>query len=120
MENANDLLKEYTCTDHYHKTMMPNFFATDGVVAASEEFKCYWFIDVILSYQFRKVIRSQSLQVWKIQRLHKNKFIATCFGADFRGEEICLIKQEIPFSDFPHDNLTYWLRDGVILLPSEY
>ena len=120
MKNANDLLREYTCSEFYHKTMLPNFLATDGVLAAAEKFQCFWFIDLILSYQFRKIIRSQNLQVWRLQKIDKNKFMAFCFGTDFRGDEICLIKQEIPFSDFPHDKLTYWLRDGIIFLPSEY
>jgi hypothetical protein len=50
MKNANNEFSQFTGTENWHKLMM-NHTATDGVMHVCEELKCYWFLDVILSYQ---------------------------------------------------------------------
>lgn len=111
MKNANDDFREYSGTETYYRHMFG--FYTDGVKALADKYQCYWLIDTAFSY--RSTI-SEPFQVWVLERTKGDKFIVTCTD----GNDNKLKKQKIPFSDFQADKATFWLSDGVLMLPSEY
>ncbi len=111
--NANDQLREHTCTDNYYKHNFGAVF-TDGVKALCEMFACYWFLDIIVSYQ--PELETEEFQVWKLTRNEDNTAIVICSN----GNGKTLKQQKIPFTDFAAQEATVWVESGVILLPSEH
>lgn len=65
-KKANDYLPGYTRTENWYKTIVPGITYTDGVQALCDEFHCYWFLDVISSYQIEKKFKDENLihQKW--------------------------------------------------------
>jgi hypothetical protein len=116
MKNANNLLTEHNGSDEYYQHSLSKLHYTNGVQSACEQFECYWFLDVVLSYQTKKFQEANEFQVWKLVRKNGNQFIAICED----GNDIKILSQEIEFSDFEHDNLTFWLTNSIVILPSEY
>lgn len=43
-------------------------------------------------------------------------FLVTCDD----GDDNILVRQKIPFSDFPLNGITVWKVDEVVMLPREY
>ena len=111
--NANDHLKDHTCTDNYHRHNFGTCF-TDGVKALCDQFACYWFLDIIVSYQPQ--LQTEDFQVWKLARNEDNT--ATVFCTNGNGK--VLKQQKIPFTDFAPKEATAWVEFGVVLLPSEH
>jgi hypothetical protein len=88
---------------------------TEGVKYLVDNASAYWLIDLITSYQCYKYFEQEPFQTWKLKRdLESWSIIAN------DGNNIELAKQTIEFSDFPLDEITLWLVDGIIMLPSEY
>jgi hypothetical protein len=115
MKNANNLLENFSGTEHYYKHVISKLNYSDGVKEACSLFQCYWFLDLVFSYQTADN-RINNFQVWTLKRVENDEFLAICTD----GNENILIKQEIPISDFLHDSLTFFFTDSVCLLPSEY
>jgi len=113
MTNANDSLREYICTDFYHKHAFGILY-TDGARALAENFECYWFLDIIVSYQHE--LKGNDFQVWKLRKNEDGPVTASCTD----GNDGVLKAQEIPYTDFKADEATLWVELGVILLPSEH
>lgn len=95
------------------------FHITEGCHYLRENADCYWLFDAILSYQPYKDVSSMDLQVWKLKRVglpeESDEFILTLEDGD--GNQIR--KQEIPYSDFPLDEIKIWVENKVIMFPSE-
>ena len=105
-------------TENYYsyKTLFISVNLTDGVKYLCESCKCYWLIDIVLSYQLSKKVKRESFQTWTLSRIEDNNFqiVAT------DGNETTLARQDIPFSDFPLDTIKLFFINGVIMLTSEY
>lgn len=114
-KNANDLLSGYIGGGDQYRYILGTRL-TEGAKAAADQFQCFWFLDVIASYQGSQNVRGEEFQVWKLKRTEGDKFIVTCDD----GNDNIIASQKIPFSDFPYDDLTIWLVHGVMMLPSEY
>jgi hypothetical protein len=114
--HANDdpELSQFNCTEFYHRYMM-GVVLTDGAKALAEKFSCFWFLDIVASYQNNKLISDMPLQVWKLKRTGSSASVS-CDD----GNSNTIITQNIPFTDFEPDTAEVWLQGGVILLPSEY
>ncbi len=114
-KNANDSYQQFNGTDHYYSHWL-GFKMTDGVMQLANDYQCHWFIDIIASYQGYKKFKANRFQVWKLKRIQDARFWVIAEDGDNNkiGEQL------VPFSDFKDDDLTMWLVDGVILLPSEY
>lgn len=112
-----DILNNSHCTEAYHKySPFPGFpVATDGVIALAEAAGCYWLLDIIGSYQTDKRL-DPHFQVWKLEVNHEDD---SAVVRGFNDTEL-IISQDIPYTDFPLDNVKIYLMDGIILLPSEY
>ena len=110
-----DIINHAHGSDMYHRfSPIPGFpVATDGIITLAEAAGCYWFLDVIGSYQTNKKL-DPAFQVWKLEVKDSS---AVVYG--YNDTEL-IISQEIPYTDFPLDKVKLFLMDGVILLPSEY
>lgn len=111
MRNLNDELTDFIGTEYYYK--YGNIVLTDGVATACDKFRCFWLADVVASYQ---PITNEYMQVWECERGKGNKFKVMCTD----GNDNILRVQYIEFSDLEGDKITFWLVDGVLMLPAEY
>ena len=112
-----DLINQATGTTEYHYfSPLPDFpVITDGVQALAEAAGCYWLLDVIGSYQSDPKL-DKAFQVWTLKvNQEKNNGVVRGYN-----DTTLIISQKIPYTDFPLDEITLYLMDGVILLPSEY
>ncbi len=113
MIDANKTLKEYNCTDNYYKFSF-GLIITDGVKALCEKFSCWWFADVIASYQ--QQLENEEFQVWSLSKNEDSSAIVICTD----GNDRVLKSQNIPWTYFEADVCTVWVEAGVALLPSEH
>jgi len=106
-----------TGTTAYHRfSPIPGFpVVTDGVIAFAGAGSCFWFLDIIGSHQSDERLDPE-FQVWALE-VNLEKYSGVVRG--FNDAEL-IITQEIPWTDFPLDEVKLFLIDGVILLPSEY
>jgi hypothetical protein len=116
MTNANEKLSGFNGTENWYRYPLTGCTFTDGVYHMATEFKAYWLIDLVFSYQCERKIRQESFQVWKLEKLSGNSY--NIIASDGNEKEIA--RQYIPFSDFPFDTVTLWLSAGCLMLPSEY
>ncbi len=113
-QNANDALKHHNSTDDYYRYLC-GMLITDGAKALADDFQCYWFIDVVCSYQGG--LKEHSFQVWTLKRYEETTVaVVTCTD----GNDNVLCKQDIPFTDFKPLGATIWVEGNVVLLPSEH
>jgi hypothetical protein len=117
--NAEELqsgLDQCCGSEHWYRQPLGGFTYTDGVKFLAVEANAYWLIDLIASHQ-KAVKRSSAadFQVWEL-RVESASAVATCRDDD-KNE---VVRQEIPYTDFPLPYIKLWLTDEVLLLPSEY
>lgn len=108
-----DNLRQFTGTEKYYRHTLGLVF-TDGVNWCINTCSCYWFLTMIGSYKYQ--LGKEEFQVWQLAKTAEAKAIVICED----GNKNELIRQEIPFTDFPYSRLVLWCVDGVIMLPSEY
>jgi hypothetical protein len=113
MKSANDSLKEHMSAGMLYNYML-GMVITDGVKELADRFKCYWFVDVVVSYQ--PELQGEEFQVWKLQKTGESSAIVTCED----GNDNILKSQVIEYTDFEPDEATVWVEFNVILLPSEH
>lgn len=114
--NANDQLRDYNCSDNFYKYNF-GLIITDGVKTLAEKFECWWFIDIVASYQPQ--LKHEEFQVWKLTKNEDDSALVTCEN----GNGIILKKQRIEWTDFSASEGTVWIEAGeawVCLLPSEH
>jgi hypothetical protein len=110
--NANDQLRAHTCSDNFYKYNF-GLVITDGAKALAEKFFCFWFLDIIASYQGQ--LENEEFQVWTLKRTG-SKAIVTCTD----GNDNVIKTQRISWTDFEPDEATVWVEFGTALLPSEH
>ena len=112
-----DIINHAHGTNAYHKFSSFKHYpvVTDGVIAVAEVAGCYWFLDIIGSYQTNKRL-DPNFQVWKLAVNHEN---STAVVSGCNDTEL-IVKQDIPYTDFPLEEFKLFLMDGIILLPSEH
>jgi hypothetical protein len=93
---------------------------TEGVKYVADHCGAYWLIDAIASYQFSpKIQRDEMLkdfQLWTLQ-VNPDKSALLICGRD--AEELAF-SQAIEYTDFPLDEIRFYLSNNVLMLPSEY
>ena len=111
--DLNNQFKGFIGTENYYQHFGGVF--TDGIKEMAERFKAYWLIDVVFSYQDKK-ISLIPFQIWEITSTGDKATVEMKEDTD----QPVLIKQEIEFTDFPEGIFKMYLIDNVLLLPSEY
>lgn len=104
-------LSQFTGTEKYYTHWTKSFVYTDGVKFMADKAGAHWLIDLIASYR-----RKEHFQAWEL-KVVDSKAVVTMKEDTDKPE---LVKQKIDYTDFPLGNITLYLIDGVLLLPSEY
>lgn len=121
MQNANDNYAQATGSE---KLTRYNFghVVTDGALMMAEDNGAFWLLDIITSYQGEAKFKAEEFQTWTLyRRIRKDgKFTDRFLVRATDGNDNILVDQNIPFSDFPHDQATLWNVNKTIMLPSEY
>ena len=105
-------LNQFRGTEHYYQHWTKILVFTDGIHYLAEKAGAYWLIDAIASYR-----RKEPFQVWML-KVKEDKSAVLTMQED-TGQPV-KVRQVIPFTDFPLDEIKLWLIDGVLILPSEY
>jgi uncharacterized repeat protein (TIGR04076 family) len=113
-KNANDSLRGYTNVNNVYN-YAGNMVISDGVRALCEQFECYWFIDIVASYQVALRKEREKFQVWHLQRYDDNSALVECTD----GGERKIRNQVVDSTDFKPREATVWVQNNLICLPSE-
>ena len=111
--NANDSLREHTSSENFYKFNF-GLVITEGAKAMADKFSCYWFLDIIASYQGQ--LKNEEFQVWTLGKNADSSAIVICTD----GNNNVLKSQKIAWTDFTADEATIWVEYGTALLPSEH
>ncbi|MEG4210376.1 DUF6876 family protein [Microcoleus sp. S13_B4] len=128
-ETLSKNLQHFNGSEQYYKHFLGLLY-TDGVKYLAENAEAYWLIDAIVSYQhrLRKVRSLSEFQLWFLHVGDKHEFIKpkspndavlTCWEDTPTPETKPAIIQQIPYTEFPLPEMKLFLRDRVLLLPSE-
>ena len=120
-------LAHFTGTDTYTNINYPwlrgaKFLLTDGSQYLAEQAKAFWLMDAIASHQINKNVAAEPFQVWTLTVNEKHQAVLTCSD----GSKTELVRQEIPWTDFPLESITLYaaqdeyLGGRVVMLTSEY
>jgi len=112
-QEFNNELKQFTGSEVLYKYIL-GLKITLGVKKACELSSCWWFADILGSYQYKLI--GEEFQVWKLRKIGESKAIVICED----GNKNELIRQHIPYTDFPFSELNFWCIKNIILLPNEY
>ena len=119
-------LSHFTGTVSYTNLRYPwlrsRFLLTDGAKYLAETAKAFWLMDAIASHQTNQQVAAEPFQVWKLTVNEQKQVALVCTD----GNETVLVRQEIPYSDFPLSEITLYaeqseyLAGRVVMLASEY
>jgi len=115
-------LDQFTGTENYYKHFTGLKY-TDGIKYLADKTNCYWFIDIIASYQVMLTVDADfSFQIWKLKITGKSesKQISALVTMREDTDTPIIISQPVLFTDFPLDEIEVYCINGVILLKSEY
>lgn len=112
-------LSHYTGDGDQYRHWTGRIRFTEGVRHLAERAGAYWLIDLVASHQSRKVVQAcGGFQVWTLEvDLQKRSAVATCRRD---AGEPAIVRQRIPFTDFPMAVVKLWLDGPVLMLPTEY
>ena len=107
-------LAQFTGTQHYYKDFTGLLF-TDGVKYLADEVGCYWLIDLVGSHQ--PDVGYVRFQLWKLEVVEELSAVVTM--REDIGQPV-LVRQTIPYTDFPLKEFSFYCIDNIMLLKSEY
>jgi hypothetical protein len=100
----------------YRHRLVRTITYTECVKQLAERTKAYWLIDYIASMQLEYKIATKPFQVWTLMVDDAHQAVITCKTSNGRS----LYKDEFLNTDFPLPEITFWIIENVLLLPSEY
>lgn len=108
---------QFTGSEHWYRhNLVRKVLYTDGVQYVAEHGGAYWLIDEIAFAQCDRKIAAEGFQVWKLAVKVDHTAILTCTD----GNDRLIHRKGLTFTDFPLDEISFYVTDNVILLPSEY
>jgi len=119
-ENSLDLSGFNGSEKIYRHPLMPVKY-TEGVQYLAEKAGAYWLLDKVASLQLEPKVKAEEFQAWKLELSHPvpgatRPAYLTCEDGNLKE----VYREMIDYTDFPLPEVTIWLIDGVMLLPSEY
>lgn len=112
-------LAQFTGTENYYQHWLKRFVYTDGVYYVAETGGAHWLIDAIASHQPELLLDSmlRQFQHWILKvDLNNQKAQLICE----RDSDDVVLTQDIEFTDFPLDEIRFYVVSEVLMLPSEY
>lgn len=103
-------------SETFYRHGLSGLVYTEGIHFLAESADCYWLLDAIGSYQTRAMRDPMlsEIQFWKLKVTGK-KAILSCE----RDEDDVAFSQKIEFTNFPLEEITIYVENGTMLLPSE-
>ena len=105
-------LAQCNCSENYWKNSALCFQYTDGIKFLHESCEAYWLLTAISSYS-----RNEPFQLWQLTVTENRSAVLTM--REDTGQPL-KVRQEIVYTDFPLQDISLYLIDGILLLPSEY
>jgi hypothetical protein len=115
MYEASIDLEQFTGSETCYRHWL-NIHYTEGVKYLADNAKAHWLIDAIASYQTKKIV-GVPFQIWELT-INEDKTAVLTMKED--SDCPILVKQHIPYTDYPLPKIKLWLVDRVLMLPSEY
>lgn len=111
-------LRQFTGSDNWYRHgINRSVLYTDGARYLAEKGGAYWLLDTIaIAQQHEQRVNREEFQVWKLQVRPDRSATVQCDD----GNGNIVYTQEIPFTDFPLDEVMLYFANNVIHLPSEY
>ena len=106
-------LGQFIGTVNYYRHWIGQGVYTDGVKYLADKAGAYWLIDAIFSHT-----RREPFQIWTLKKNADDNGAVLTMQED--SGERAKVRQKIPYTDFPLDQIQLYLIDGVLLLTSEY
>ncbi len=113
-------LSQFTTIDGWYHHCLHKFVFTDGVKWLCDRTHCSGILTAIAYNQFRIKLQYRSLepfQIWHLTCREDGSGVLTCKAP---GTSKVFIRKELDFVDSSLDDLTLWLVNGMLLLPTEY
>jgi hypothetical protein len=112
-----DELRHFTGSETWWRhALVRDILFTDGAKHVADAGGAYWLLDEIaLAQRYQKNVAAEKFQLWKL--IVKDK-AARLVCEDGNGKAV--YTKVIPFTDFPLDEISFYVCDKTILLPSEY
>ena len=110
IRNINLDFSDYNGTSQYYRHWLGGIY-TDGMKAVADNLGAYWLLDAVFSYR-----RKEEFQLWVLEASKGEALLTMKEDSD----RPYLVKQFIPYTDFPDGSLKMYLANGVLHLPSEY
>ena len=107
-------LAQFHGTQHYYRNFTGLLF-TDGIKYLADRVDCYWLIDLVGSHQPK--VKTVGFQLWELEVVEELAAVVTM--REDTGQP-ALVRQNIPYTDFPLRDFSFYCIDNVMLLKSEY
>ena len=111
-------LRHFTGSEEWHRhSINRKVLFTDGAKHVADAGGAYWLLDEIALIQpYNRKVSAEELQVWKLAVRENRTATLTCEN----GNGAIVFTKEIPFTDFPLDEITLFFANNTIYLPSEH
>jgi len=113
-------LRQFTQIDGWYHHWLNRFVYSDGVKWLSDQGDCRWLLTDIAFYQLR--IKSdypqfEPFQIWHFKSVSANHVALKCLDGN---SQTPFIQDEVEVLQCAFTEITLWLVNGMLLLPSEY
>ncbi|MFZ7155081.1 MAG: DUF6876 family protein [Bacteroidota bacterium] len=111
-------LEQFKGTEQWYRfnPLMKNVLATEGAMYLAKNAKAYWLLDIVASL---KLVPKCAEEAFIVCKLEKKPNDSATFKAE-DGNNNVLYVQEIPYTDFPLNEIKLFFTGDVVMLPSEY
>jgi hypothetical protein len=111
-------LAQFSGSEQWHRHgLVRSILFTDGAKYVADKAGAYWLLDEIaLAQRFEKSVAAEEFQLWKLTVKPDHTAMLACED----GNGAAVLSKAIPFTDFPLDEIKFYVTNNTILLPSEY
>lgn len=111
-------LTQFTGTETWYRHSLNRVVLyTEGAKHVADAGGAYWLLDeIVLAQRAVAAVAAEEFQLWRLTVRPNRSARLACED----GDGGVVFTQEIAFTDFPLDGIDFYLRDNIILLPSEY
>ena len=111
-------LRQFTGSEQWYRHgLVRSVLFTDGAKYVADQGGAYWLLDEIaLAQRGDRRVAAEEFQVWKLTVKPDRTATLTCDD----GNGNIVASKEIPFTDFPVDEIELWFTNNTIYLPSEH
>lgn len=110
-------LANFTGTENWYRHgLIRSVTYTDGAKHVADAGGAYWLLDEIAFAQHCKKVAAEQFQLWSLSVKPDNTARLVC--TDGNGKRV--FSKRIDYTDFPLPQITFYVVNNVIHLPSEY